>query len=205
MTLNVVAVEEWQSDDGVTDLPGLLGDFEHASKAPPAQVAIGFTSQHVTDIGDKRIGVTRMALHDHILVREWRPASESGRTDVLLHEFGHYLGPAHSPEADSIMRPRSGDQPQALGNQKRRFDPVNALIMNLVAEEVFDHGVKRLGDVSPITRERLREVYEESSKQYQMTQPRAATYGYWMQSLACRPRHDPSESMLRLIAAGSVE
>jgi hypothetical protein len=162
--LKVVAVEEWQSDDAPTDLPGLLRDFERRVKAHPAQLAIGFTSQRLSDAGEKQAGVTRMALHDHILMREWRPPSEGGRVDTLLHELGHYLGAVHSPEADSVMRPNLGDNPTARANRGSGFDPVNVLIMNLVAEEVFDRGVKHLSKVSPGTRERLRKIYTEVAR-----------------------------------------
>src|SRR5207237_10227137 len=139
-------------------LLGLLHDFEHQVKAHPAQLAIGYTSQ---PLSGKQTSGTRAALHDHVLIREWHPPTESGRLDVLLHELGHYLGATHSAEADSVMRPALGDSPQAIGNRRCGFDPVNALIMNLVAEEVFDRGVKRLDAVSPSTRDRLREVYAE--------------------------------------------
>jgi hypothetical protein len=183
VTLKVVAVEEWQSDDTVSDLPGLLGDFERKVKAHPAQVAIGFTSQLVTDAGDRGAGVTRTALHDHILAREWRPKTEGGRTDVLLHEIGHYLGAPHSPEGDSVMRPRLGDQPQAQGNRRSGFDPVNCLIMNLVAEEVFDRGVKRFADLSPATRDRLREIYGELAR----TEPNDPTPGQYLRLLGGKP------------------
>jgi hypothetical protein len=164
VTLKVLAVEEWRSDEAATDVPGLLADFERRVPAHPARLAIGFTSQRVADAGDRRIGATRTALHDHILLREWRPPTEGGRIDVLLHELGHYLGAAHSPEADSVMRPRLGDEPQARGNARSGFDPVNALVMNLVAEEVFDRGITRLGAVGPATRFRLREIYGELAR-----------------------------------------
>jgi hypothetical protein len=164
VTLNVVAVEEWQSDDAHADLPALFRDFERRVDAGPAQVAIGFTSQQPPEGGDARIGVTRSALHHHILMREWRPTSENGRVDVLVHELGHYLGAAHNPEADSLMRPRFGERPQVQGNRRSGFDPVSALIMNLVAEEVFDRRVKRLSDLSPGIRERLREIYAELAR-----------------------------------------
>src|SRR5262249_37427448 len=46
VTLKVVAVEEWQSDDAAAgDLHRLLADFERTVRAGPAQVAVGFSSQ----------------------------------------------------------------------------------------------------------------------------------------------------------------
>ena len=45
VTLKVVAVEEWQSDDAAAgDLHRLLADFERKVRAGPAQVAVGFSS-----------------------------------------------------------------------------------------------------------------------------------------------------------------
>jgi hypothetical protein len=158
VTLKVVAAEEWQSDDA-PDLPSLLRDFERRVKPDPARVAIGFTSRRWAEGGDGRVGGTRPALHSHILLREWRPPTEGGRVEALLHELGHYLGAAHSAEPDSVMRPAVGDVPRAAANYRSRFDPVNALVMNLVAEEAFDRGVTRLGAVRAATRERLRAAY----------------------------------------------
>jgi hypothetical protein len=84
--------------------------------------------------------------------------------EALLHELGHYLGAAHSAEPDSVMRPAVGGAPPAGGNYRSRFDPVNALVMNLVAEEAFDRAVTSLGAVRPATRERLRAVYGELAR-----------------------------------------
>ena len=165
VTLKVVAVEEWQSDDAAAgDLHRLLADFERKVRAGPAQVAVGFSSQPAGAQPDRRVGGTRAALHPFLLLREWRPTTERGRVDVLLHELGHYLGAAHSPEPDSIMRPALGNSPLSVGNWHSGFDPVNALVMNIVAEEVFDRGVKRLGQVSPAARARLREVYGDLAR-----------------------------------------
>ncbi|MFO0809147.1 MAG: matrixin family metalloprotease [Gemmataceae bacterium] len=159
--LKVVATEEWQSNEALTDLRESLADFERKVKAHPAQLAIGFTSQSLREAEENRSGVTRAALHDRILIREWRPATESGRIDVLLHELGHYLGATHSPEPDSVMRPLLGDNPRVRANWRCSFDPVNALVMNLVADEIFDRGIRHLGKVAPSTRERLRQIYED--------------------------------------------
>jgi hypothetical protein len=159
--LRVVAVAEWQSDDTEIELTRLLRDFERKVPAAPAQIAIGFTSQRLREGHEGRIGATRTALRDHILVREWWSARERGRLEVLLHELGHYLGAAHSAEADSVMRSDLGTGALIRDDRSPRFDPVSTLIMNLVAEEVFEGGVTHLSKLSPATRDRLREVYGE--------------------------------------------
>jgi hypothetical protein len=162
-TLKVVAVDEWQSDGSQTELQGLFREFERRVDSRPAQIAIGFTSQPTPVGPETRVGVTGAALRRHILMREQWSATEFDRVDILLHEFGHYFGAAHSPEPDSIMRPKFGDRPRNRA-YLNRFDPVSALIMNLVAEDFFDRGVQRLSDLSPATRERLRDIYTELAR-----------------------------------------
>jgi hypothetical protein len=159
--LEVVAAAEWESDDALTEVNELLRDFERKVKPEPARLAIGFTSQRLNTAGPNRVGVTRAALHDHILMREWWPPSERGRLEVLLHELGHYLGAAHSAELDSVMRPSLDVRRAVRGNRSPGFDPVNTLVMNLVAEEVFDRGVKQLAGLRPATRQRLHGIYAE--------------------------------------------
>jgi hypothetical protein len=158
--LKVVAAEEWQSDDNLEEVESLLTDFERKVKLGSARLAIGFTSQPVTELGKKRVGVTRGPLSTHILIREWWPPGERSRLEVLLHELGHYLGAAHSVEGDSAMRPRLGDVPRTRADRYPGFDPVSTLIMNLVAEEAFDRGAKRFSELTPATRQRLGAIYE---------------------------------------------
>jgi hypothetical protein len=160
--LQVVAAEEWQSDDKADNLSALLLDFDRKVKAHPAKLVIGYTSQRLSKEGVKPAGMTRRALHDHILVREWWPPSEQGLHEVLLHELGHYLGAAHSPEIDSVMRANLSIKER--GRIKAAFDPLNTLAMNLVAAEVLDHGVKRLSEVRPRVKQRLREIYRELAR-----------------------------------------
>jgi hypothetical protein len=163
--LKVIAAEEWQSDDAADNLGVLLRDFETKVKTKPADLAIGFTSQKLGTEGQNPVGVTRRALHDHILIREWWPPRESGRLEVLLHEIGHYLGAVHSADHESVMRP-SIDKLTSKDriNPYPVFDPVNTLAMNLLAEEIFDRGVKRFADLRPGTKQRLRVIYTESSR-----------------------------------------
>jgi Matrixin len=162
--LKVIAVEEWQSDDAVDNLGALLRDFEIKVKTKPADLTIGFTSQKLSTEGQKPVGVTRRALHDHILIREWWPPRESGRLEVLLHEIGHYLGAVHSADHESVMRASIDKISKERVNPYPVFDPVNTLAMNLVAEEVFERGVKRFADLRPATKQRLRVIYTESGR-----------------------------------------
>jgi hypothetical protein len=162
--LEVVAAGEWESDDNLTDLSALLVDFERKVNPEPARLAIGFTSQRLSTVGHTKLGVTRAALRRHILMREGWPPNERPILEVLLHELGHYLGAAHSAESDSVMRASLGDFPKSRGLRYPGYDPVSTLIMNLMAEEVFDRGVNQLTDLSPGTRKRLREVYTELAR-----------------------------------------
>jgi hypothetical protein len=160
--LKVIATEEWQSDDKADSLSALLLDFDRKVKSYPAHLVIGYTSQRLSREGVKPAGITRRALHDHILLREWWPPSEQGLHEVLLHELGHYLGAAHSPELESVMRANLGLKER--GRYKAAFDPLNTLIMNLVAGEVFEHGARRLSEVRPQVKQRLREIYRAMAR-----------------------------------------
>ena len=181
--LKVIGVEEWQSDDAVDSLGSLLRDFEVKVKTRPADLAIGFTSQRLSNEAQKPVGVTRRALHDHILMREWWPPTERGRLEVLLHELGHYLGAVHSADHDSVMRPSIDKYSKDRINPYPVFDPVNTLAINLVAEEIFDRGVKRLADFRPATKQRLRVIYTESSRAL----PEDPTPGMYLRLLDAAP------------------
>jgi hypothetical protein len=159
MKLEVVSVGEWKSNNSLIDFSELLRDFQQKVTVHPARLAIGFTGKRVTTLGKNRLGGISMPLHTHILIREWIAPSEPERLEVLLHELGHYLGATHSPESDSVMRPRLADGKTFDSSFRIRFDPVNTLIMNLVAEELRDRDVKRLSMLGVATKGRLTQVY----------------------------------------------
>jgi hypothetical protein len=159
MKLEVVGAEEWNSDNGLNDLPDLLREFEKKVTVHPARLAIGFTGKRVGKPGRHRLGGTRMPLHTHILIREWDAPREPERLEVLLHELGHYLGATHSPEADSVMRPQLADGKTFATNFRIQFDALNTLALNLVAEELRSRDVKRLDRLCPATQRRLTQVY----------------------------------------------
>lgn len=158
--LEVAGYETWRSDDRMNRFEETLFEFEREVKPPKGSLAIGFTSQYRVTLGRNRLGGTRGPLRSHILLREWSPrVGEAERLELLVHELGHYLGAAHSPEPTSVMRPVLGDRPVRLKDDVIRFDPINTLAIAMIGEEVRGRGVTDLAAISPARRERLQRVY----------------------------------------------
>jgi hypothetical protein len=156
------AFATWNSDERITEFGQSLREFEQEVSAAPGRLAIGFTSQYQLPKGRSNLGGTRGPLLSHILLREWSQRfSEPERLELLVHELGHFLCATHSPERNSVMRPVLGDR-QANATQFRiAFDPVNTLILNLVAEDLRAARVAAFDDLSPATRLQLRGIYKE--------------------------------------------
>jgi hypothetical protein len=163
--LKVVGVGTWQSDNSTNDFLASLSEFEREVAPFPARLAIGFTSQFAMVRGRIHMAGTRGPLHSHILVREGSPqVGEAERLEFLVHELGHYLGAAHSPERTSVMRPVLGDNQAGRTGFLIRFDPVNTLIIASVGEEMGRGGVEKFSDLSAGTKRRLRAVYDSLSR-----------------------------------------
>ncbi|HEX5471121.1 MAG TPA: M12 family metallo-peptidase [Lacipirellulaceae bacterium] len=161
----VVAVGTWHSDDATADFFDSLTEFEHKVDRSPAKLAIGFTSQWPMVHGRTHMAGTRGPLHSHILVREGSPQiNEPERLEFLVHELGHYLGAAHSPENQSVMRPVLGDNQAGRSNFQIQFDPVNALAIGMVCEEMRRSNVKSVSDLKYVTRRRLEQIYRELAR-----------------------------------------
>jgi hypothetical protein len=171
----VVATGTWDSDDTLIDFQDVMREFETEVNPQPARLAIGFTSQLRSTEGCSKLGGTRGPLHTHVLVREWFGRTEPERLEVLLHELGHYLGAAHSPEADSVMRPVLGDGKAVSRKFRIGLDPLNTLAAYLVAEELRARDVKRFGELTPPTLDRLGDVYTELAR-VMPSDPVAARY-----------------------------
>ncbi len=159
---DTVEVGMWRSDDRVLDFGRSLREFETEVAPGSARLAVGFTSQYQLPKGRMNLGGTRGPLLSHILLREWsKHFSEPERLELLVHELAHFLCATHSPEQTSVMRPILGDR-QANAQQFRiGFDPVNTLILNLVAEDLRASRVAEFDDLSPATRLQLRGIYKE--------------------------------------------
>ena len=158
--LQVVEVGTWNSDERQRNFTRTLREFELEVKPEPAQLVIGFSSQYQVSRGRSHLGVTRWPLHSHILLRERsRDLLESERVELLVHELGHYLGASHSPEPQSVMRPILTRGLQRSVGSRIQFDPVNALIIAMIGEEVRLHGVRSVSQLSKPTITRLKEIY----------------------------------------------
>jgi hypothetical protein len=163
--LGVVAVGTWNSDNATNDFIASLVEFEREVPPSPARLAIGFTSQWEMARGRIHMAGTRGPLHTHILVREANPQiGESERLEYLLHELGHYFGASHSPERTSVMRPVLGDKQAGRSAFRIGFDPVNALVIAMVGEDMRRRNAVRLADLSNDTKRRLRQIYTELSR-----------------------------------------
>ena len=161
----VVAAGVWQSDNSISEFNELLQELEKEVTAPPARLVIGFTSQRRIGAEKGKMGGTRIPLHSHILIREWSKAmSDRERIEILVHELGHFLGATHSPEMTSVMRAQLVDGMSNLDKFQIRFDPVNALIMNLIVEEMRTRPISGVVDLLPENRQRLDDIYAEISR-----------------------------------------
>ncbi len=155
--LSVTAAETWLSSPAAADFVSLRQEFERVVQPAPAEVAIGFTRQLSRQT---YAPADAPPLHRHIVLPEDVPQrTEAEAVEILLHELGHFLGAVHSPESNSAMRKGLPDGQARLRGFTPRFDPVNVLAMNLMADEIGARGVKRLEDLSPRTAAHLRQIY----------------------------------------------
>lgn len=159
--LKVHSFGVWQSTDTIQEFTRSLREFEKIVNPEPARLAIGFSSQYRFQSGRNHLGGTRGPLRHHILIRENAPSVlEPERTEVLVHELGHFFGAAHSTSANSVMRPVVGDGRARSRSFQIGFDPSNAEILRLIGNDIRFNRVGRFQDLKPRTLERLRPHYE---------------------------------------------
>lgn len=158
--LKVVAVETWDSDDRQHDFNRSMREFEREVVPSPAQLAIGFSSQYKVNTSRHHVGGTRGVLYPYIMLKERSPKTmDRERLELLLHELGHYFGASHSPEPQSIMRPLLTSSVQRQAGSRIQYDPVNTLLIALVADEIRNRDIKNLRQVSRPTKLRMQEIY----------------------------------------------
>lgn len=202
--LEVVATEIWNSDNDTSDLHASLGEFEREVSPAPARVALGFTSQYKMVRGRVHMAGTRGPLHSHILAQEGSPEiSEAEKLEFLVHELGHFLGAAHSPERSSVMRPVLGDNRAGRSDFRIQFDPVNALAVAIVGEEIRRRDIKRISELLPESKRRLRQIYTELGRSLP-DDPAGFHYAQLVGSTTGAPLSVAAKSVLQEIARSAA-
>jgi hypothetical protein len=202
--LEVVATGLWNSDNDTNDLHASLSEFEREVPPAPARVVVGFTSQYKMVRGRVHMAGTRGPLHTHILAREGSPEiSEAEKLEFLVHELGHFLGAAHSPERNSVMRPILGDNRAGRSDFRIQFDPVNALAVAIVGEEIRRRDIKRISDLKPETKRRLRQIYTELSRSLP-GDPAGFRYAQLVGSTSGEPLSVAAKTVLQEIVRSAV-
>ncbi len=165
--LKVTDSGTWDSLDGISDFTVSIREFEKEVRpGPKAVLAMGFSSQYDKPDGRVHLGGTRGPLYPFILIREWsQHVAYSERVEVVVHEMGHVLGAAHSPDMFSVMRPLVNDGRARVRDYKIVFDPLNALAMYVFCEQLRLHNAVSLRQFTPESREILCRVYAEMQKE----------------------------------------
>lgn len=157
---DVVAVDRWSSSESLTRLEDAFDEFERLVDPAPARVAIGFTARQRKRLHDRHLGGTRGPLHTHMLIREHvNKNSERESLEILVHELGHFLGAAHSPEHNTVMRIILGDRQARAAQFRVVFDPLNTMAMCLVSQELALRPDVRFWQLPPATTRALGAIY----------------------------------------------
>jgi hypothetical protein len=149
--------DTWKSDAKVKEMTAALDVFEDAVKVKPGALAIGFTSQKI-DTSQQEFGACRGMGSSHIIIREWWPKGEPERVEVLVRYLAMSQGAVNSPDPGSAMRAKLGDGLANNGGFVIRLDPLNALVLNLLADQ-RRQGITKLDAVPQPDRTRLTRVY----------------------------------------------
>jgi len=151
----------WKSEPQASTVPELLADLQQKVKAPPGGLVIGWTSRKVEEKPKELapFGGSRHAPAGHLLMREWAPREEAERTEALVHHLGRAFGAVPVPDAGSVMREQLGNGLALHAQYRMRFDPLNALVLNVWADERRSGKVEAAPDLSPAGRARLKRVY----------------------------------------------
>jgi hypothetical protein len=154
------AFDTWKSDPDAKNLTELLTSLETAVKVKPGALAVGYSSRKIDEKVDPSFGVNRGLGGRHILLREVRPRGEPDKVEVLVHFLAQALGAVGTPDPGSAMRAKLADGYLNNPNSVLRLDPLNALALNLWADERRRDAGVELRTLSPLNRQRLTRVYK---------------------------------------------
>jgi hypothetical protein len=158
--LELAAFGTWKSDPASKSADELLKGFETAVKVPPGALAVGYSSRKYDAKAEPAFAATRGLASRHVLLREWAPRNEPERAEALAGYLARALGAVGSPDFGSCTREPLADGYILGPGAVLRLDPLNALALNLWADERRREPGVAVGTLSPANRHRLARVYK---------------------------------------------
>ena len=152
--------DTWTSDADAKTTSDLFAHFEKTVKPKDGGMVVGYTSRRIDDKVDPAFGQCRAAGGRHILIREWRPKGDVERVEVLVHFLAKSLGGVGTPDPGSALRAKLGDGYAIRAGAVIRLDPLNALLLNLWADERRREPGITLDGLSLANRQRMTRVYK---------------------------------------------
>lgn len=159
VSFEVIEVGRWESDNTADTPDALRRDFAQKVAVEPGELAIGFTSQAAANRRQPYPVELPEPLSSHLLLYDWQGGSTEGeRVAILLQQLAGWLGAELTPEQASIMRPLTGEGLPRNRELAFRIDGANTLAMNLVAEQIQNHGARRWDDLDAAVAHQLRRI-----------------------------------------------
>ncbi len=158
--LELAGFGTWKSDPAAKSADELLTGFEAAVKVPPGALAVGYSSRKYDAKVEPAFAAARGLASRHVLLREWAPRNEPERAEALAGYLARALGAVGSPDFGSATREPLADGYILGPGAVLRLDPLNALALNLWADERRREPAVGFGTLSPANRHRLARVYK---------------------------------------------
>src|SRR6266545_3551078 len=158
--LEFAGFDTWKSDPNAANVSELLTGFENAVKVKEGALAVGYSSRKIDEKVDPEFGVNRGLGGRHILIREWRPKAEAERVEVLVHFLAQSLGGVGTPDPGSALRAKLADGYLNRPGSILRLDPLNALALNLWADERRREPEVEIKTLSAVNKHRLTRIYK---------------------------------------------
>ena len=154
----IVRVGTWTSDNAFQSVESLLDDFRRKVSPDGVLLVLGVSSQlRVADNGEFHYPLG--LFESHLLIPDVQQTyTAQMQLMTLIHSFGHFLGAVDVTDVSSVMNPAQ----KTLHAEKEKpdyFDPLNTLVMNLVADELAFRNVRQVRELSSSTRNYLLGIY----------------------------------------------
>lgn len=161
---DLVATGTWTATAPATVAKRLRDEFCEKVDPSPGWLAIGLAQHYRAEYPSQRQELARGSEKDRgpffshlMLPSTGKNFSEEQQLEQLVHDLGHWLGAVHSDQADSVMFPPQLQPADGDGN----FDPINALVLNLYADELRAGNRRSVEAMPRPVREHLQAVYLE--------------------------------------------